>query len=207
MAAARHRTRQIRREMVSALELSQMKKEPHTRYETSDHQPAGETPELEAAYGRPSLGKKITDDVSLLLETDAAKRRLAHLLESDTLGRSDQPSKAIAALDEAGQTGKPRNKIATRMQEYGCPHRPAGDRTRTTTSVTESGQIRKDLTVSSLVFTLVFVGAILAANTDQPIFWLLIGPAPVAVLHTIMTLLRQRLRRREGLLEFYERHR
>jgi hypothetical protein len=46
--------------------------------------------------------------------------------------------------------------------------------------------------MSGFVFTLVLVGAILAADTDHPIFWLLIGPVPVAVLHTTMTLLRQR---------------
>src|SRR5262249_29675454 len=31
--------------------------------------------------------------------------------------------------------------------------------------------------------------------TDRPVFWLLIGQAPVRVLHTIRTFLRQRLRR------------
>jgi cob(I)alamin adenosyltransferase len=65
--------------------------------------------------------------------------------------------------------------------------------------------MKQDLTVSGFVFMLVLVGAILAAYTDQPIFWLLIGAAPVAVLHTIRTFSRRRLRRREGLLGFYER--
>ena len=60
--------------------------------------------------------------------------------------------------------------------------------------------MRRDLTVSGFVFTLVLVGVILAANTDRPIFWLLIGPAPVAVLHTIRTFLKQLLRRQEVLL-------
>jgi hypothetical protein len=67
--------------------------------------------------------------------------------------------------------------------------------------------MKRDLTVSTFVFTLVLVGAILAAYTDQPIFWLLIGPAPVAVLHTIRAFLQERVNRREGLLEFYERNR
>jgi len=67
--------------------------------------------------------------------------------------------------------------------------------------------MKRDLTVSGFVFALVLVGVILAANTEQPVFWLLIGPAPVAVLHTTRTFLRQVLRRHEGPLAFYERNR
>ena len=69
----------------------------------------------------------------------------------------------------------------------------------------QPGQMKRDLTVSGFMFTLVLVGTILAAYTDRPVFWLLIGPAPVAVLHTIRTFLRQRLRRQEDLLEFSEK--
>jgi hypothetical protein len=51
--------------------------------------------------------------------------------------------------------------------------------------------MKRDLTVSGFVFALVLVGVILAANTEQPVFWLLIGPAPMAVLHTMRTFRRQ----------------
>ena len=67
--------------------------------------------------------------------------------------------------------------------------------------------MKGDLTVSGFVFTLVLVGVILAAHTDRPVFWLLIGPIPVAVLYTIRTFLRQLLRRQENLLAFYKRDR
>ena len=36
--------------------------------------------------------------------------------------------------------------------------------------------MKRDLTVSGFVFALVLIGVILAANTEQPVFWLLIGP-------------------------------
>jgi hypothetical protein len=39
--------------------------------------------------------------------------------------------------------------------------------------------VKRDLTVSGFVFALVSVGVILAAYTEGPLFWLLIGPAPV----------------------------
>jgi hypothetical protein len=118
----------------------------------------------------------MTEFVSFLLESDAAKRRLARLLESETLGWADHLSTAIVARDRsraartsAGQNNKP-------FPEGRCTHRPARHRTRTVIRSTGS-QSKRDLTVSSFVFTLVLVGAILAAYTDQPIFWLLIGPA------------------------------
>jgi hypothetical protein len=58
----------------------------------------------------------------------------------------------------------------------------------------QQNQMKRDLTVSGFVFALVLVGVNLAADTEQPVFWLLIGPAPVAVLHTMRTFLRQVLR-------------
>ncbi len=64
----------------------------------------------------------------------------------------------------------------------------------------QADQIKRDLTVSSFVFTVVLVGVLLAAHTDRPVFWLLIGPAPLGVLHTIRTFLQQRVNRQKGLL-------
>ena len=45
--------------------------------------------------------------------------------------------------------------------------------------------MKRDLRVSGFVFALVLVGIILATNTDVPVFWLLIGPAAVAILDNI----------------------
>jgi hypothetical protein len=68
----------------------------------------------------------------------------------------------------------------------------------------ESGQTKRDLTVSGFILALVLAGVVVAAHTDRPVFWLLIGPTPIAVLHTTRTFLRQRVTRREGLLMFCE---
>jgi len=80
-------------------------------------------------------------------------------------------------------------------------------RNRIPPRTSQPGQKKRDLTVSGFVFALVLIGVILAANTEQPVFWLLVGPVPVAVLHTLRTFLRQVLRRHEGPLAFYERDR
>jgi len=67
--------------------------------------------------------------------------------------------------------------------------------------------MQRDLTVPSFVLALESVGVLLAAYTDQPVFWLLIGSAPLGVLHTIRAFLRLRVNRRGGLLVMYERDR
>src|SRR6516162_2822601 len=63
-------------------------------------------------------------------------------------------------------------------------------RNRIPPRTSQPGQKKRDLTVSGFVFALVLIGVMLAANTEQPVFWLLIGPVPVAVLHTLRTFLR-----------------
>ena len=55
------------------------------------------------------------------------------------------------------------------------------------------------------MLALVLVGVVVAAHTDHPVFWLLVGPTPIAVLHTTRTFLRQRVIRREGPLMFRKR--
>ena len=80
----------------------------------------------------------------------------------------------------------------------------APNRTPTVSRASQQDQMKRDLTVSGFVFALVLVGVILAANTEQPAFWLLIGPAPVAILHTTRTFLRQMLKpasQRSGAVE------
>ena len=57
------------------------------------------------------------------------------------------------------------------------------------------------------MLALVLVGVVVAAHTDHPVFWLLVGPTPIAVLHTTRTFLRQRVIRREGPLMFRKRNR
>jgi hypothetical protein len=105
------------------------------------------------------------------------------------------------------QLGLPSKKNNNTFQEYRRARTPVRSRTRTAIPTKESGQPKRDLTVSSLMLALVLVGVILAAHTDRPVFWLLIGPVPFVVLHTTRTFLRQRVIQREGLLVFCKRDR
>jgi hypothetical protein len=111
--------------------------------------------------------------------------------------------------DKRGRRGAPTSgeENNNSFPEYHCTRTPVRSRTRTAIPTKESGQPKRDLTVSSFILALVLVGGILAAHTDRPVFWLLIGPVPFAVLHTTRTFLRQRVIRREGLLMFCKRDR
>jgi hypothetical protein len=144
----------------------------------------------------------MNDHVSLLLHGYAAKRKLVELFQSETFQSANQPPIANAASESIPAVRTEIKHTSKLFRENRRKHRVIPNRTPTALRTSQQGQMKRDLTVSGLVFALVLVGVVLASYTDRPVFWLLIGPAPVAVLHTIRTFLRQRLRRQEGLLVF-----
>jgi hypothetical protein len=143
----------------------------------------------------------MSNHVSFLLEAEAAKRRLAQLFQSEQLGRANHRSTAIVTRDSSRAVRTDTKQNSKMSQEN------RRERTRTALPTRQPCQMKRDLTVSSFVLALVSVGVLLAAYTDQPVFWLLIGSAPLGVLHTTRTFLRLRVNRREGLLVLYERDR
>jgi hypothetical protein len=149
----------------------------------------------------------MNNPISFLLEAEAAKRRLAQLFQSEQLGRANHRSTAIVTRDSsrAGRTDTKQNSKLS--QETRREHGLTRECTRTAIPTSRPRQMQRDLTMSSFVLALVSVGVLLAAYTDQPVFWLLIGSAPLGVLYTIRTFLRLRVNRRYGLLVVYERGR
>jgi Flp pilus assembly protein TadB len=143
--------------------------------------------------------EKMSNHISFLLEAEAAKRRLAQLFQSEQLSRANHRSTAIVTRDSsrAARTDTKQNSKMSQEKRR--------ERTRTALPTRQPCQMKRDLTVSSFVLALVSVGVLLAAYTDQPVFWLLIGSAPLGVLHTMRTFLRLRVNRRHGLLVVYER--
>jgi hypothetical protein len=55
----------------------------------------------------------------------------------------------------------------------------------------ETAWTGKDMSAFSIVLMLLLLGIFAAAYTDRPVFWLLIGPAPLAVGYTLITFFRQ----------------
>jgi hypothetical protein len=145
--------------------------------------------------------------VSLLLEAEAAQRKLAQLLQSEGLGQANHPSTAIVAGESIPAIQTNLEQASKQFRENCGEHGFVPSQPRTALRASQPNQMKRDLSESGFVLILVLVGAVLAAYTDRPVFWLLIGPAPAAILHTLRAFLRQRLRRQEGLLEFYDRDR
>lgn len=55
----------------------------------------------------------------------------------------------------------------------------------------ETAWTGKDMSAFTIVLILLLLGMFAAARTDRPVFWLLVGPAPLAVGFTVTTFLRQ----------------
>jgi hypothetical protein len=145
--------------------------------------------------------------ISLLLEAEAANRRLARLFQSEEIDRASQQSISIVTADANGAARREPKQNSKMPQENRHERTPVRSRTRTVIPNTGSGATKRDLTVSSFMLALVLAGVVVAAHTDHPVFWLFIGPIPVAVLHTTRAFLRQRVIRREEPLMFSKRAR
>ncbi len=167
----------------------------------SRHHPAADSKIPRSVRRTLRWKEKMSNHVSFLLEAEAAKRRLAQLFQSEQLGRANHRSTAIVTRDSS-RAARTDTKQNSKMSQEN-----RRERTRTALPTRQPCQMKRDLTVSSFVLALVSVGVLLAAYTDQPLFWLLIGSAPLGVLHTIRTFLRLRVNRRHGLLVVYERGR
>ena len=149
----------------------------------------------------------MSNHISILLEAEAAKRRLAQLFQSEELDRATHQSMAIVTRDSSGAARRDSKHNSKMSQENRRDRAPVRSRTRNATPTIGSGDTKRDLTVSSFMLALVLVGVVVAAHPDHPVFWLLVGPTPFAVLHTTRTFLRQRVIRREGPLMFCKRDR
>jgi hypothetical protein len=56
-----------------------------------------------------------------------------------------------------------------------------------------------DISGFGFTLSLVLLGTILSAYTDRPVFWLLVGPGPIAIGFTLITFLREGFGRRDGI--------
>src|ERR1700751_4865940 len=144
----------------------------------------------------------MSNHISLLLEAEAAKRRLAQSFQSEELDRTTHQSTAIVTRGSSGAPRRDSKQNSKMSQENRSERTPVRSRKRTAVPTIGSGDIKRDLNVSSFMLALVLAGVVVAAHTDHPVFWLLVGPTPIAVLHTTRTFLQQRVIRREGPLMF-----
>jgi hypothetical protein len=128
----------------------------------------------------------------LLVESRLARRRLAQAFESGA--DSESKHQFLPVSDRT---------LATVAQKNHCKDEtPIGDPVRSTTSFVHSrsggtfakqpGTTKRDVNGFSFILILLLLSEITASQTDNPVFWLLIGPTPLALIFAATRLLRYR---------------
>ena len=117
---------------------------------------------------------------SFYLQGERAKENLRQVFQTKTKGAAGglprHEGRSISRV-------RPSSKDA-RCKSAGVSHK-----------VKETAWTGKDMSAFSIVLMLLLLGIFAAAHTDRPVFWLLVGPAPLAVGFTLTTFLRQGLGR------------
>ena len=111
---------------------------------------------------------------NLHMETRQAKQRLMQVLK----GRGSESLVEIEDLPVANQPKRATDRPSL-SRDRQC--KVLSDLRKTERSAKESDWSGKDMSSFSFTLTLLLSGTIAAANADQPLFWLLIGPTPLAI--------------------------
>jgi hypothetical protein len=124
---------------------------------------------------------------NLHLETRQATQRLIQVTATEC-GLSPVEIEDVPVGDQQKITDRPSlSRELTRQCKTG------GDFRKTRQSAKESDWSEKDMSSFSFTLTLLLSGTIAAANADHPLFWLLIGPTPLAIGLAAAVFLRPRL--------------
>jgi hypothetical protein len=129
---------------------------------------------------------------SLILEAQRAKRRLARVLQAP-------PERRAGSLSLPHSEGAParndQQEAASRPRvspEVLRPRNGLRDARRNTAFPNRPYWTREDMGALSFTLTLLLLGTIAAAQTDRPVLWLSVGPAPLAVAFVAGAFLRKR---------------
>jgi hypothetical protein len=112
---------------------------------------------------------------SLHMETRRAKQRLIQVTRAEC-GPSPVENEETPVGAQQKITDRP---ALSRELIRQCEARD--DFRKTGQPVKESDWSEKDMSSFSFTLTLLLSGTIAAANADHPLFWLLIGPTPLAI--------------------------
>jgi len=115
---------------------------------------------------------------NLHMETRRAKQRLIQVFQ----GRGTE---SLVAPEIQGAPVADQQTMATDRpwlsRELTHPGKGLGDPRKNQRTAKESVCSKSDMNSFSFALTLLLSGTIAAANADQPLFWLLIGPTPLAI--------------------------
>jgi hypothetical protein len=129
---------------------------------------------------------------SFLLETRKAQLKLAFVFQAPP---GQRPEDLRLANDEDIPTSKDRQSASDRRSASPGVVRRPGDRCELRRNAKSPGRpywMREDMGAHSFAWTLLLLGTCAAAQTEQPVLWLLIGPAPFVIGYTAVAFLRQK---------------
>jgi hypothetical protein len=129
---------------------------------------------------------------SLILEAQRAKQRLGRALQARPdrrAGSLSLPSSEGAPARNDQQNAASRPRVSPKVLR---PRNGLGDARRKTAFPNRPYWTRKDMGALSFTLTLLLLGTATAAQTDRPVLWLSVGPAPLAVAFAAAAFLRRR---------------
>ena len=128
---------------------------------------------------------------SFNLDAKWAKQRLVQSFQSGPDRHADSPSPPTAKNAPVGNDQKEAANRPSLSQELSRLLNGLRDLAKIATGPKRSGWTKRDMSTFSFSLTLLLLGTIAAANTNHPVFWLLIGPAPLAAGFTVLAFFRK----------------
>jgi hypothetical protein len=113
---------------------------------------------------------------SFHLQDERAKKNLTRVFQIETR----VPNDGLPRRESRSVSGVWRSAKDARIKSAGVADKGK-----------ETAWTGKDMSAFSIVLMLLLLGIFAAAYTDRPVFWLLMGPAPLAVGYTLITFFRQ----------------
>jgi hypothetical protein len=126
----------------------------------------------------------------LYLDIQRAKQGITRSLESGVGRLVDAPFPATANNVPVANRQPRTAKRPNQSTEFTCSRRGLSN---PATPPKRSGLTGNDMSAFSFSLTLLLLGTIAAADTNHPVFWLSIGPAPLVAVFTMLTLFRKRV--------------
>jgi hypothetical protein len=142
---------------------------------------------------------------SFNLDAKRAKQRLVQSFQSEPEPHAESLSPPITKTTPVGDDQKGVAKRPSLSQELSRLRNGLRDLAKNATAPKRSGWTKRDMSTFSFSLTLLLLGTIAAIKTNNPVFWLLIGPAPLSAGFMVLMFFRQRFSRRSPFVAFGKR--
>jgi hypothetical protein len=138
-------------------------------------------------------GHKMNSYVNLMLETEGVKDRLQRLFQSTPEVKENDQALPLAVVR------KERHRRSVRSRAL-SPFEGSGYCAVRIRSAAQRGAVNVEASIWITSYLLAILGLVKAAYSEQPLFWLAVWPAPIALVCTIFIFFRQGFRFQNGVL-------